>query len=206
MKYEVKSIDNKTVGDIELPKDIFGQAVRIDLITRVINWQLAARQQGTHKTKVISEIRGTTKKPFRQKGTGNARQGSLRSPHMRGGATMFGPVPRSHAYSLPKKVRKLALKSALSQKVADKKIVILDSLKLSSPKTKDLLSHLEKIGLKNALIIDGESIDPNFKKAAANIFGIDALPTQGANVYDIIRRDMLVLTKEAVKKLELRLK
>ena len=206
MKCEIKNLDNKKVGDIELPKEIFGVEVRGDLITRAINWQLARRQTGNHKTKTISEIRGTTKKPFAQKGTGNARQGSLRSAQMRGGATTFGPVVRSHAHDLPKKVRKLALKSALSQKVAAKKIMILDTLATKAPKTKDLLKQVEKLGLLNALIIDGEAVDTNFMKASANIFGIDVLPTQGANVYDIIRRDTLVLTKEAVEKLELRLK
>jgi len=206
MKCEVKSLDNKKVGDIDLPKEIFGLDVRVDLIARATNWQLARRQRGTHKTKTISEISGTTKKPFKQKGTGNARQGSLRSAQMRGGATTFGPVVRSHAHDLPKKVRKLALISALSQKVAAKKVMVLDTLKSKTPKTKDLLKQIEKLGLQNALVIDGETVDNNFKKASSNIFGIDVLPIQGANVYDIIRHDTLVLTKEAVEKLELRLK
>lgn len=206
MKFEIKSLENKKIGDIDLPEAIFGAEVREDLIARTITWQLARRQRGTHKTKTISEIRGTTKKPFRQKGTGNARQGSLRSAQMRGGSTIFGPLPRSHAHDLNKKVRKLALKSALSHKVAANKVVILDTLKSSSLKTQDLIVKIQKLGLKNALIIDGAAVDENFKKASANIFGIDVLPTQGANVYDIIRRDTLVLTKEAIEKLEQRLK
>lgn len=205
MKVEVKSLDNKKVGDIELPKEIFGIDVRTDLISRVIRWQQARRQQGTHKTKTISEISGTTKKPFRQKGTGNARQGSLRSAQMRGGSTIFGPVVRSHAHSIQKKIRRLALKSALSKKVLDKKVLVIDSLELKSSKTKELLSKFEKMGIKNALIIDGDLVNENFKKASSNIYWVDVLPTQGANVYDIVRRETLILTKDAVEKLEQRL-
>jgi large subunit ribosomal protein L4 len=180
--------------------------VRPDILHRMVNWQLAKRRQGTHKTKGISDISGTTKKPYRQKGTGRARQGSLRSPQFRGGAVIFGPVVRSHAIDLPKKVRKLALKTALSAKAKDGKLVVLDEAKLAKPKTADLVKRLDKLGWSSALIIDGPELDANFARAAANIPGLDVLPQQGANVYDILRRDTLVLTREAVKHLEARLK
>lgn len=206
MKVDVITLDNKSAGSVELAEDIFGLDVRADLLHRVVRWQLAKRQAGTHKTKGISEISGTTKKPFRQKGTGHARQGSLRSPQYRGGATIFGPVVRSHAHDLPKKVRKLGLKTALSAKAKDGKLVVLDTAASESGKTKDLVKQLEALGLKSALVIDGETVNDGFARAARNIVGIDVLPQQGANVYDILRRDTLVLTKAAVEKLEERLK
>ena len=203
---KVVGLDSKAAGDLSLDEAVFGLEVRPDLLHRMVNWQLAKRRQGTHKTKGVSEIAGTTKKPYRQKGTGRARQGSLRSPQFRGGATIFGPVVRSHAIELPKKVRKLALKTALSAKAKDGKLVVLDEAKLAKPKTADLAKQLDKLGWSSALIIDGPELDVNFARAAANIPGLDVLPQQGANVYDILRRDTLVLTREAVKHLEARLK
>ena len=171
----------------------------------MVNWQLAKRRSGNHKTKGISDIRGTTKKPYKQKGTGNARQGSLRSPQFRGGAVIHGPVVRSHAFDLPKKVRKLALRVALSSKAADGKLIVLDAAKAATPKTKDLAGRLGKLGWNSVLVIDGE-VDDNFASASRNIPHVNVLPSVGANVYDILRADTLVLTKDAVEMLEARLK
>jgi large subunit ribosomal protein L4 len=206
MKANVKNFDNDIVGEIELSDEIFGLPVRTDILHRMVNWQLAKRRAGTHKTKCIGDIRGTTKKPYRQKGTGRARQGSLRSPQFRGGAVIFGPVVRSHEHDLTKKVRKLALKTALSSKVADGKLVIVESATAESHKTKELAVRLGRLGLSSALIIDGANPDENFLRASRNIPLLDVLPEQGANVYDILRRDTLVLTRNAVEQLEARLK
>jgi large subunit ribosomal protein L4 len=206
MKTNVISLDNQTVGEIELADAVFGLPVRTDILFRAVNWQLAKRQTGNHKTKGISEISGTTKKPFNQKGGGRARQGSLRSAQFRGGATIFGPVVRSHAHDLPKKVRKLALKTALSAKVADGKLIVLDTAAAGSPKTKELAARLSKLGWTSVLFIDGAAVDGNFAMASRNIPYVDVLPQLGANVYDILRRDTLVLTKDAVQALEARLK
>lgn len=206
MKSKVVTLENKAAGDIDLDDAVFAAAVRKDILARMVNYQLAKRRAGTHKVKTRGEISGTTRKPFRQKGTGRARQGSYRATQFRGGATVFGPVVRDHSHSLPKKVRKLALKSALSSKQADGKLIILDEVKLADPKTKALLDKLGKLGLSDALIVGGGEIDANFAKAAKNIAKIDVLPSQGANVYDILRRDTLVLTREAVETLEARLK
>ena len=206
MKGAVKTLDNKSAGDIELADEIFGVPVRRDILARMVNWQLAKRRAGTHKTKGISDIQGTTKKPWRQKGTGRARQGSLRSPQFRGGAVIFGPVVRSHEFGLQKKVRRLALKTALSAKQAEGKLVVLDTASLKDPKTKMLAQRFEKLGWRSVLIIDGPSVDENFARAARNLPEVDVLPQQGANVYDILRRDTLVLTRDAVQHLEARLK
>lgn len=206
MKCKVISLDNKAAGDIELDDAIFGAPVRRDLLTRAVNYQLAKRRQGTHKTKTIGEISGTGAKPFRQKGTGRARRGSNRAAQMRGGQTTFGPTPRSHAMDLPKKVRRLALKSALSAKQADGKLIVLDEAKASEPKTKAMAAKLDKLGLTSALIVDGGEIDRNFLLATRNIRGVDLLPQMGANVFDILRRDTLVLTREAVAQLQERLR
>ena len=209
MKLKVTDIDNKAAGEVEIDDavyaDIFGREVRKDLLARAVNWQLAKRRAGTHKTKEIGDVQGTTKKPYNQKGTGNARQGSLRSPQFRGGATIFGPVPRSHAHDLPKKVRKLALKTALSAKQAEGKLVIWSGADASG-KTKDLSVKFDKLGWKSVLVIDGTEVNEKFALAARNIPGIDVLPQQGANVYDILRRDTLVLTKGAMESLVERLK
>ncbi len=206
MKCKIISLEAKNVGEIDLADEVFGVAVRPDLLQRIVTWQLAKRRAGTHKTKDVSEIRGTGKKPWSQKGTGRARQGSLRSTQFRGGAVAFGPVPRSHAYNLPKKVRKLALKVALSVKQAEGKIVVLDSTKSKSNKTQDLITRLGRLGWSSVLVIDGPEVDVNFRRAAQNLPGIDILPQQGTNVYDILRRDLLVLTKDAVQHLEARLR
>lgn len=206
MKIAVKTFDNTSAGEIDLDDSVFGLEVRTDLLFRMVNWQLAKRRSGNHKTKGISEISGTTKKPYKQKGTGHARQGSMRSPQFRGGARIFGPVVRSHAHDLPKKVRKLALRHALSSKAADGKLVVVDAVVADSHKTKGLAAKLSALGLDSALILAGEQIDTNFALAARNLPFIDVLPSQGANVYDILRRDTLVLSRQAVEQLEARLK
>jgi len=206
MKVPVKNLANEAVGEIELDDAVFGLAVREDLIHRAVNWQLAKRRSGNHKTKGISEISGTTKKPYNQKGTGRARQGSLRSPQFRGGARIFGPVVRSHEHDLTKKVRKLALKTALSAKAAAGQLVILDTIETDSPKTKAMAATFKTMGFESLLVIDGAVVNENFARAARNIPLVDVLPSQGANVYDIIRRNILVLTKSAVSDLEARLK
>src|SRR6266567_3973327 len=185
MKLSVRNLDNKEVGDIELADAVFGLKVRPDILARVVAWQLAKRRAGTHKTKGVSEISGTTKKPWKQKGTGRARAGSLRSPQFRGGATIFGPVVRSHALGLPKKVRNLALCVALSAKQAEGKLFIIDSLQVKEGKTKALVAAFEKLGFLEPLVIGGAELDEAFANAARNIKGADVLPQQGANVYDI---------------------
>lgn len=207
MKLDIINLDKKNVGSVDLPDAIFGAEVRGDIMHRVVRWQLAKRQAGTHKTKVVSEVSGTTKKPYKQKGTGSARQGSLRSAQMRGGGVIFGPVVRSHAFSLPKKIRALGLKSALSAKAKEGKLIVIEAAAGGKAvKTKALDAQIKKLGWTSALIIDGAQVDEGFARAARNIPGIDVLPTQGANVYDILRRDTLVLTKAAIEKLEERLK
>ena len=206
MDNKIVDINNKDAGTIALADEVFAVALRPDLIQRTVNWQLAKRRAGTHKTRGVSEIQGTTRKPFKQKGGGRARQGSLRSPQMRGGAVTFGPVPRDHGYKLPKKVRQLALRSALSGKQADGKLVVLESTALKSGRTKDLAKLLAKLGWTKPLIIDGPEVNADFARAAANIRDLDVLPQQGINVYDILRCDTLVLTKAAVEHLEARLK
>jgi len=205
MKYDVIDLDNKKVASVDLSDAIFGVEVREDIIARVIDWQLAGRRAGTHKTKGISDVSGTTKKPFKQKGTGNARQGSLRSPQFKGGATIFGPVVRDHSYSLNKKIRALGLKSALSEKAKNGKLVIVDSLEIAEPKTKALSEKLGKLGWENTLVINIPENSVNFALASSNIVGIDMLPPEGANVYDIVKRDTLVVAKDALEKLEARL-
>ena len=206
MKVKIKNLDAKDVGEIDLADEVFGVTPRADLLARVVNWQLAKRRGGNHKTKGISDISGTTKKPFPQKGGGRARQGSLRSPQFRGGARIFGPVVRSHEFDLPKKVRKLGLKAALSAKQADGKLLILDTAEVKEAKTKQLAMRLGKLGLTSVLFIDGEKVNELFARAARNLPHVDVLPELGANVYDILRRDTLVLTKAAVERLEARLK
>lgn len=206
MKCDVISIDNQRVGEIDLDETIFGVPVRGDLLARMVNWQLAKRRAGTHKAKGRAEVSYSTIKLYRQKGTGRARRGSRRSPLLRGGGVVFGPVVRDHAHKLPKKVRRLALKTALSAKQAEGRLVILESARLESPKTRDLAKKLKAFGWGTALVVDGAEVDGNFARAAANIIGIDVLPIQGANVYDILRRDTLVLTRDAVAKLVERLK
>jgi large subunit ribosomal protein L4 len=205
MQIKVKNLKAEDVGTLELADDVFGLEARTDILARVIDWQLAKRRSGNHKTKGISEISGTTKKPYRQKGTGRARQGSLRSPQFRGGARIFGPVVRDHGYDLNKKIRKLGLKTALSVKQAEGKLIVLDDLGQAT-KTKELAATFAKLGWTSVLVIDGPAIQDGVRRAAANLKGVDLLPQIGANVYDILRRDTLVLTKAAVEQLEARLK
>jgi large subunit ribosomal protein L4 len=206
VKLAVRNLDNEEIGEIELAETVFGLPLRRDILARVVNWQLAKRRAGTHKTKGISEIRGTTKKPYRQKGTGRARQGSLRSPQFRGGARIFGPLVRSHVFGLQKKVRRLGLKTALSAKYGEGKLVVIDRAQIAEAKTKALRARLDALGWGSVLIIDGPVVDAGFARAARNLPQVDVLPQQGTNVYDILRRDTLVLTREAVQHLEARLK
>lgn len=206
MKIQVVSLDGKKIGEADVSDELFAQAeIRKDILDRAVQWQLAKRRAGTHASKTISGVSGTTKKPYAQKGSGNARQGSLRSPQFRKGGVIFGPVVRSHAYDLPKKVRQLALKIALSSKAKDGKLIVLEAARTDSHKTKTLVTQLKKLGIQSALIIDGANLDLNFCRAAANIPHVDVLPEQGANVYDILRRDTLVLTRNAIEQLEARL-
>jgi large subunit ribosomal protein L4 len=205
VKVDVIDFDAKKVGKIDLADEVFGVDVRPDLMHRTVRWQLAKRRAGTHKTKSVAEIRGSTRKPFKQKGTGRARAGSRRAAHHRGGVAIFGPQLRDHAHKLPKKVRKLALKSALSSKRADGKLAIVDSLDLGSARTRVLAERLAGLGWSSALVIDGDEIDAGFARAARNLTGIQVLPQLGANVYDILRRDRLVLTRKAVESLQARL-
>jgi len=202
----VTNLDNKAAGKLTLSKDVFGLPARADILQRTVVWQLAKRQQGTHKTKTYGEVAGSTRKIVAQKGSGGARHGGIRAPQFRGGGKAFGPVVRSHAIDLPKKVRKLALKTALSTKLAEGKLIVLDQAVLSAGKTKELAGKLKSLGWANALVIDGKVLDNNFALAARSLPNFDVLPEQGANVYDILRRDTLVLTKAAVEALEARLK
>ena len=205
MKQDILNLSNKNVGTIELDESIFGLEIRADILHRVVLWQLARRQAGTHLTKGRSDVALTPAKPFKQKGSGNARQGSRKGAQFRKGGVVFGPVVRSYEHDLTKKFRKLGLKTALSAKAQEGSLIILDEAKLSAPKTKDLQSKLNVLGLKNCLVIDGKSVDENFALASRNIEGVDILPAIGANVYDILRKDKLVLTKEAVDCLKERL-
>ena len=203
MKIDIKTLDNGSAGEAELPDEIFACTPRADIMARVIHWQLAKRRAGTHRVKGMGEVSGTTKKPYKQKGTGNARQGSLRAPQFRTGGQVHGPVVRDHGYDLPKKVRRLGLISALAQKHAEGKLVVIDSA-TSSPKTKELAAKLKVLGWANALFID-RAVDKNMAMASANLYRVDILPTVGANVYDIVQHDLLVLTTAAVEGLKERL-
>jgi large subunit ribosomal protein L4 len=206
MKIDVTSIGGAAAGSLELNEAIFGLEPRQDLIARMIRWQLAKRQAGTHKALGRAEINRTGKKMYKQKGTGGARHGSARVPQFRGGGRAMGPVVRSHEHDLPKKVRALALKHALSAKAKEGLIIVWENAEIAEPKTKALRASFEKAALKNALIIDGAAVSENFAKAARSIPQIDVLPVQGVNVYDIIRREKLVLTKAAIDALEARFK
>ncbi len=206
MKLAVKTLENKDAGEITLDKSVFGVEIRQDILHRMVNYQLAKRRSGTHKVQQRHEVTGTGKKPWSQKGTGRARAGDLKRTQDRGGAVVHGPVVRSHAIDLPKKIRQLALKIALSAKAKEGKIIIIDEAKAKTHKTKPMAANIAKFGFDSALIVGGAEIDPNFARATANLPRIDVLPSQGANVYDIIRRDVLVLTKDAVNDLTERLK
>ena len=206
MKADVTTLDAQTNGSVDLDEAVFGIAPRADILQRMVTYQLAARQAGTHKTKPRGEITGTTKKFGRQKGGGGARHGNRKSNIFVGGGKAHGPVPRSHAIGMPKKVRALALKMALSSKSASEQLVVLEDAKSKDGKTAGLRQQLAKLGIYNALIIDGPEVDDNFARAARNIACVDVLPAQGINVYDILRRDKLVLTKAALSSLEERFK
>ncbi|QDL90613.1 50S ribosomal protein L4 [Paroceanicella profunda] len=206
MKADVINFDAASAGEIELADDVFGLEPRADLLQRVVRWQLARRQAGTHKTKTRSEVSYAFKKIYRQKGTGGARHGSKGVAQFRHGGTTKGPVVRSHAHELPKKVRALGLKHALSAKYAAGELVIIDSASMEEAKTAQLRKSLTKLGLEKVLFIDGAEVNENFARAARNLDNVDVLPSQGANVYDILRRTKLVLTKAAVEALEARLK
>jgi large subunit ribosomal protein L4 len=206
MKLDVIKLDASPSGSIELDDAIFGLTPRADILHRVVRWQLAKRQAGTHSTLGKSEVSYSTKKIVRQKGSGGARHGSRKSPTFRHGGTYKGPVPRSHAHDLNKKFRALGLKHALSAKAQASQIIVLDEATLAEGKTRLLAQALKGLGWKRALVIDGAEVNANFARAARNIDGIDVLPSVGANVYDILRRDMLVLTKAGVEALEARLK
>jgi len=206
MELRITTLDGEAKGSVNLSDTIFGLEPRQDLIQRCVVWQLAKRRAGTHKVKGRAEIWRTGKKMYKQKGSGGARHGSQRANLFRGGGRSFGPVVRSHAIDLPKKVRVLALKHALSAKAKDGGIVLIEDAKLAETKTKLLKGHFAKLGLANALIIDGAEIDNGFRLATRNIPNIDVLPIQGINVYDILRRHTLVLTRAALDALEARLK
>lgn len=206
MDLQVSTIDGKKAGSVTLSDEIFGLEPRADILHRMVRYQLAKRQAGTHKTKTRAEISRTTAKVYKQKGTGRARHGSRKAPIFRGGGRAHGPVVRSHAIDLPKKVRALALKHALSAKVKAGTLVIIDVAEIKDGKTAALRKTFGKLGWASALIVDGAELNEGFERAARNIPNIDVLPIQGINVYDILRRDQLVLTKAAVEALEARFK
>jgi large subunit ribosomal protein L4 len=206
MKTDLLTLDASPVGEIELNDEIFGLEPRADILHRVVRWQLAKRQAGTHKTKSRGELSYSTKKIYRQKGTGGARHGDKGVVQFRHGATTKGPVVRSHAHDLTKKVRRLGLMHALSAKVKAGQLVVIENITMAEAKTSILAANVKKLGLRRALFIDGSEVDANFLLAVRNIDGFDVLPSQGANVYDILRRDKLVLTKAGLEALEARLK
>ncbi|MBC6443202.1 MAG: 50S ribosomal protein L4 [Rhodobacteraceae bacterium] len=206
MKFEVIRLDGKEAGAIDLGEDIFGLEVRIDILHRVVRWQRARAQAGTHKVKTRSETSYSNRKIYRQKGTGGARHGDRNAPIFRGGGIYKGPKVRSHAHNLPKKIRKMGLKHALSAKAAAGELVVLDAAEMETAKTGDLAKVLKTLDWKHPLVIDGTEVNRNFAIAARNLKDLDVLPSQGANVYDILRSDTLVLTRAGVKALEERLK
>jgi large subunit ribosomal protein L4 len=206
MQVPVITLDNGSAGDIELPEALFGAEPRADIMARVVHWQLAKRRAGTHKVKGMGEVSGTTKKPYRQKGTGNARQGSLRAPQFRTGGVVHGPVVRDHGYSLNKKVRRLGLISALSQKAKDGKLVVLDAAAAADgAKTGAVAKQLKALGWKSALVVDA-TVDTGFDRVVRNLPHVQVMPTIGANVYDILNHDVLALTRAGVEALKERLK
>lgn len=200
MKLDVIKLDGAKAGSVDLDDAIFGiDEIRGDILQRVVTWQLAKRRSGNHKIQVRNEVSRTGKKMYKQKGTGGARHGSRRAAQFVGGAKAHGPVVRSHAFGLNKKIRALALRHALSSKAKAGSLVVIDAAELTEPKTAALRATFDNIGLKNALIIAGPEVDANFKLAARNIPNIDVLPNAGLNVYDVLRRGTLVLTKSAIE-------
>jgi len=206
MKLQIKSLANAEVGEIDVADEVFGIEPRADILARVVRWQLAKRQAGTHKTKERGEVSRSKSKIYRQKGTGRARHGSANANLFRGGGVAHGPRVRSHAHALPKKVRRLGMRSALSAKQAEGKLIVIDALALPEAKTKALKSALGAFPGRSWLFVGGAELDVGFQRAARNIEGLDVLPQQGANVYDILRRDLLIMTRDAVEHLEARLK
>lgn len=206
MKLEITTLEGGKAGSVELSDAIYGLEPRADILARMVRYQLAKRRAGTHKTKGRSEVNRSRKKIYKQKGTGGARHGAASAPQFRGGGKAFGPVVRDHAHDLPKKVRAMALLHALSSKARTSGIIIVDDAKMTEPKTKALKEHFAKLGLSSALVIGGAEIDVNFGLAARSIPNVDVLPVQGINVYDILRREKLVLTRAAVDALEARFK
>ena len=205
MQLDIINFDGKAVGKAELADSIFGVAPRADILHRVVTWQRAKQRAGTHAVKTVSDVQGSGKKAFKQKKTGNARQGERYNVHMRGGGVVHGPVVRDHSIDLPKKIRSLGLKMALSSKVQDGSLVIIDSEKLAAAKTNAFAKQLKKLNITSALFVGAAELDENFKKSAANIANIDVLPTMGLNVLDILKHEKLVLTADAVKAVEARL-
>jgi len=205
MQTPVITLENTQAGEIELPEALFGAAPRADIMARVVHWQLAKRRAGTHKAKGMGEVSGTTKKPYRQKGTGNARQGSLRSPQFRKGGVVHGPVVRDHGYSLNKKVRRLGLISALSQKAAEGKLIVLENAVLAADaKTSAIAAKVKALGWKSVLVVDAAA-DENFARCIHNLPKVQVLPTMGANVYDILNHEVLAVTRAGVEALKERL-
>ena len=206
MELQVKTLDGEAAGTVAVSDAVFGLEPRADIIARMVRYQQMKKMAGTHKTKTRAEVTGTTKKYLRQKGSGGARHGNKKVPQFRGGGRAFGPVLRDHTIELPKKIRAMALKHALSSKVKSDSLIILDDVKAEAPKTAAVKKQITGLGIQNALFISGKELDENFAKAARNIVGVDVLPVQGINVLDVLRRDTLVLTKAAVDALEERFK
>ncbi|MDX2050617.1 MAG: 50S ribosomal protein L4 [Rickettsiaceae bacterium] len=206
MTQKLYDLDKNELGDIEVDPKIFGLEQRPDIIKRVVDWQLAKRRDGNHLTKTISAVSGTTKKPHSQKGTGKARQGSKRQVHMRGGAVSHGPVLRSHEFKLNKKVRSLGLRHAISIKAQENKIFIINDLQIAEPKTSALTKKIKKFGFKSYFVIDGENLNENFKKASSSLYFVNGVPQIGANVYDILKHDCLIISKSGLEQLSERLK
>ncbi len=205
MQLDIINFDGKKVGSVELTDSIFGLEPRADILHRVVTWQRAKQRAGTHAVKSVSDVAGSGKKAFKQKKTGNARQGERYNVHMRGGGVVHGPVVRDHSIDLPKKIRSLGLKMALSSKAQDGSLVIIDSEKLAAAKTNAFAKQLKKLNIASALFVGATELDENFKKSAANIANVDVLPTIGLNVLDILKHEKLVLTADAVKAVEARL-
>jgi len=206
MKTQLLDLDRKVVGEVSLDENVFGLEARVDIVKRVIDWQRAKAMSGTHKVKNVGEVAGSGKKPFKQKGTGNARRGNIRAVQIRGGGVSHGPVPRSHAINLPKKVRALGLKHALSAKFQDGTLHIVDSLKMDKPKTAALVAKLANFGNGKMFIIDGSVVDVNIKLSAGAIINTCVVPAIGANVYDIVRSDCVLISRDGLSLLEERLK
>ena len=205
MQVDILNLDGKSVGKVDLADSIFGIDPRADILHRVITWQRAKSRAGTHAVKTVSDVAGSGKKAFKQKKTGNAREGERYNVHMRGGGVVHGPVVRDHSIDLPKKIRSLGLKMALSSKAKEGSLIVIDSEKMKESKTNTLAKQLKKLNIASALFVGGETVDANFKKSAANIINVDVLPTIGLNVLDILKHEKLVLTADAVKAVEARL-